>query len=325
MRSFLRCLNASLFPLLIMSVAAQEPPSAFLQHAYVLRNAGDNRAAIALLEPLVGKEPQWSSALERGKAWNLLGAAYQDNGMFREARHCHETAIGILRAVPNAKQELASALDNLGSVENAIGTPESSRSLRESAHRLYAELGDHAGLARTSNNLAVIAIHQEDFMAAKRYAKSAMEYARRAQALDDDDRAALASVSGTIAMHNGDPRTATEYFSGAIAAWTQKHGEQYWMVGLGYSLRAQAYGEISEQRQAFSDMDRALEVEANSVGKGASLYWRTELLHAGLLRKFGDNATAARLEQTSKTALAQVERTQCAGCVMTVAGFQPNR
>jgi len=254
-----------------------------------------------------------------------MGAAYQDGGMFREARHCHETAIGILRAVPNGKQELASALDNLGSVENAIGTPESSRSLRESAHRLYAELEDPAGLARTSNNLAVIAIHQEDFKAAKRYAKSAMEYARRAQALDDDDRGALASVSGTIAMHNGDLRTAAEYFSGAIAAWTQKHGEQYWMVGLGYSLRAQAYGEMREQRHAFSDMDRALKVEANSVGKGAALYWRTELLHAGLLRKFGDNASAARLEQTSKTELAQVEREQYTGCVMTVAGFQPNR
>jgi hypothetical protein len=304
---------------------AQQFPGAALQRAYVLRNAGNDRGAIALLEPLLDKKSQWPSALENGKAWNLLGAAYQDIGMFSKARRCHESAIGVLRGVANSKEELASALDNLGSVENFIGTPESSRSLREASHRLYTELGDLAGMARTSNNLASIAIHQDDFKAARRYETIARNEAKRAPDLDEDDRAALESVSGALAMHDGEARTATECFSRAIASWIHKHGDQYWMVGLGYSLRAEAYGELSKQRQAYSDIGKALQIEGNSVGKASALYWRTELLHADLFRRFGEYAAASALEQASRTALDQIDREQCAGCVTSVAGFQSSR
>lgn len=308
-----------------MPALAQQSSEALIQRAYVLRNGGDNRATIALLGPLLAKDSQWSSALEKGKAWNLLGAAYQDIGRLSDARHCHETAIRLLRSTPEAKQELASALDNLGSVENLIGTPESSRSLREAAHQLYEKLGDHAGLARTSNSLATIAIRQGDFKTAKKCAMKASDEARDATNLDDDDRAALESVAGTIAMHNGTSQRAAEYFSRAIAFWTNKHGEQYWMVGLGYSLRAQAYGEIGEQRQAYSDIDRALEIVAHSAGKATALYWRTELLHAQLLSTFGDHTSAKRLEKIAQNGLTQLQRDQCAGCVTTVAGFQASR
>lgn len=303
-------------------ITAQQSTDNILSRAYALRNAGDTPSAIALLKPNLAEPAYWSSGLQRGKAWNLLGAAYQDIGMFADARRCHEIAVRDLQGLPDGKEELASALDNLGSVEDLAGSPDSSRSLREAAHRLYEELGDHAGLARTSNSLATIALGQGDLKTAKRYAASATEEARRAPNLDEDDRAALDSVAGTIALRSGSDETAAQYFSKAIGLWVGRHGQQYWMVCLGYSLRAQAYGGLKDRNLAFSDIDKALEIAQKTGGKTSTLYWRTELLHAALLSAFGDRASAARLDRAARNALIESGREQCNGCLTTAAGLQ---
>ncbi len=301
---------------------SQDTLSALLQRASNLRNVGESRASVALLQQFLQKDSAGVPPLELGKAWNLLGASYQDAGLFRDAAPCHEKAIQLLRDVTHGKAELASALDNLGSVENWIGTPEASRSLRKASYHLYEEIADQAGLARTANNLAAIAIHDGDFKVAKRYATSALENAKRSSELDGDDRAALESVAGTIALHDGRVEAAIDHLRRAIAFWTQKHGEQHFLVGLGYSLRAQAFATHNERKQALSDMNKALDIEANVAGKESAIYWQTERVHASLARDLGDSDAASRIEREADVALAHIKRVQCAGCVTTVSGFQ---
>ena len=308
--------------MLSLQAHSQENVTAVLQRAYALRNSGENRDAIVLLQPLLQKSTDGALPLELGKAWNLLGASYQDVGLFRDAARCHEKAIRILRDVPDGKPELASALDNLGSVENWIGTADASRSLRKAAYHLYEELGDQAGLARTANNLAVIAIHDGDYSAAKRYAMNATEVAKDSPSLDSDDRAALESVAGIIALHDGQAEASIDHLSRAIVFWTQKHGEQHFLVGLGYSLRAQAFATHKERKHALADIGKALDIEGNVVGVKSAIYWQTEGVYANILRDLGDRKEAARIEREAKAAQAQIERAQCTGCITTVAGYQ---
>ncbi|MFC6645529.1 tetratricopeptide repeat protein [Granulicella cerasi] len=323
MKNILRFLFIPILAIQISPLHAQDSLSALLKRASSLREGGESRKSIALLQPALQNSGEEASSVELGKAWNLLGASYQDAGLFRDAARCHERAIQILREDSNGKAELASALDNLGSVENWIGTPQVSRALRMSAYRIYGELGDQVGQARTANNLAVIAIHGGDFRTAKRYAKTAQEIAKGSPAIDGDDLAALESVAGTIALHDGQTERAIEHLSRAINSWTQKHGRQHFLVGLGYSLRAQAFAARDEGTQALSDIEEALRIEADVVGRGSAIYWQTQTVHASLLRDFGDLNEASHIEKESDAVMARIKQDQCNQCTTTATGFHP--
>lgn len=323
MKSFLRFLFIPLLVIQIPSLHAQDSLSVLLKRASSLREGGESRRSIALLQPVLQNSNEEVSPLELGTAWNMLGSSYQDAGLFRDAARCHERAIQILRNSSDGKAELASALDNLGSAENWIGTPAVSRSLRMSAYQIYEELGDQIGQARTANNLAVNAIHAGDFKAAKRYAKAAQAIAKASTAMDGDDLAALESVAGTLALHDGETERAIEHLSRAIDCWTQKHGRQHFLVGLGYSLRAQAFAARNKRAQALSDIERALLIEADVVGKESVIYWQTQIAYANLLRDLGDRDEASLIRKESDAAMARMKQDQCSQCTTTAAGFQP--
>lgn len=323
MKSILHLLLIPILAIQILPLHAQDSLSTLLKRASSLRESGEAGRSIALLQPVLQDSREEVVSVELGKGWNLLGASYQDAGLFRDAARCHERAIHILRDVSDGKAELASALDNLGSAENWIGTPEVSRSLRMSAYQIYKELGDPVGQARTANNLAVIAIYDGDFKTAKRYATSAQEIAKGSPAIDGDDLAALESVAGTIALHDGQTERAIEHLSRAINSWTQKHGQQHFLVGLGYSLRAQAFAARDERTQALSDIEVALRIEADVVGRGSAIYWQTQNVHASLLRDLGDLNEASHIQKESDAAVARLKRDQCSRCTTTAAGFQP--
>jgi len=315
------------FTLLVVSAVcmqAQAVQQNELLRASSLRSAGNSREAINILESWIQRQSGDSSKLEKGRAWNLLGAAYEDLGNWNQAEHSLEKAIHILQGVDGASSELALAFDNLGAVEDVIGRTDNAANLRRKARSIYVVMHDYEGIARSSNNLAVIAINRADFRSATRELAVALDAAKHGgERLDDDDNAAINSVQGRIALHEKRFADALDCFRNAIGYWTKAHGSSYFMLGLGYTLRATALEKMGNLEDATIDIQNALSIEERALGKESEMYWTTELLYSEILKRSGRQQDAESLNKVATAGLSRIQRDECSSCSISIYSLRP--
>jgi tetratricopeptide (TPR) repeat protein len=301
---------------------AQTSISDQIAHAERLRGEGKPQEAIAVLDPMVHRDENTLAQDDLGFAWNVLGSSYQDLGRSIEAKQCFETAIEKLRPVPTAQAAYAAAMANLASMEAAAGQQDSARALYEKADDLYQSLGNFAGMTVTSTDLARLAYSRKDFQSARRYLDRVHQAAQRTTGLRGDDIAALHDTESALAFHDRNYPEALSASQQSIESWTRAHGASYFMVGLGYALRAQATAQIGDYGRAIADAQRALAILEAAKGKNNFGYLRVEMIYAQVLRAAGDKQQASRLQQRAMSSLADLEGRQCSGCTIDANGFR---
>ena len=194
--------------------------------AYQLWGRGQPKAAIAILEPLLRAGSRFDDARDTGVAWNILGHSYLDVDRYAEAKQAYQHAIDILRPIASARAQYGTALDSMGMLEVSLGQQNEAKTMCEKARQIYAELGDSAGVASTSINLAVIALGRNNFKAARRFLQTAIQ-AQPERAMKVDDLAAMDLVKSKLALHVGNGEEAVAMAQHAIDLWTQAHGPGY--------------------------------------------------------------------------------------------------
>lgn len=296
---------------------AQTPAGNPLPEANRLRDANQPRAAITLLQPLVQNPPAAWSEADRGTAWTMLGASFQDLESYDQARRCYESAIQILGKLPASKAGYAAALDRLGSVEGSTGNVDAALKLRRQANRLYAELGDGEGLVISFNNLALNALAAGNARAARKFLNEAFNQSAKTT-LRNEDRAALFSIKGSLEFHQGDLKQALAAYQQSIALMTRPDTPPSASLGVVFALRAQAYLKVQDLPHADADIAQAERLIGDANGTSSPAYLRVETLRAQALRLSGDTAEAARLEQNSSGALISWQHGLCAGCIVNV-------
>jgi tetratricopeptide (TPR) repeat protein len=120
-----------IFPNQLMQ--AQGSASDQIEQADQLRNEGQPKAAIAMLEPMLQPGANAFSEDDLGFAWNVLGSSYQDLEMVSKARWCYETAMEKLRSIPSARARYAAAIANLASLEVSLEQKNLSKGLYQKA------------------------------------------------------------------------------------------------------------------------------------------------------------------------------------------------
>jgi tetratricopeptide (TPR) repeat protein len=300
---------------------AQSAPEQILR-AKQLGDEGQAKAAIALLEPLTRQGAGSLTEHQRAVAWDIVGTSYQDLGMLEQAQQAYDRAIEALRSIPEAKAQYAAALCNLGSVEGALGQEDSAKSLYEKAAAIYQGLGDFAGVTITATSLATLATSRKDLRAAHRYLATAFQASQRSTRLRDDNFAALYGISSELAFHDGRYQEAIASAQQAIDYWTHAHGPGYFLLGFGYSLRAQAIAKTGDYSRAITDVQHALAVFEAAWGKNRDGYLRIELVYAEILRASGEKVEGSRLKKEARNSLARMESRQCDGCTINVNGFR---
>jgi tetratricopeptide (TPR) repeat protein len=301
---------------------AQTSASDQIAKADQLRSQGQPQAAITIIEPMVQAQVNGIADSDLGWAWNVLGSSYQDLEMLDKAKSCYETAIEKLRPISSARAKYAAAIANLGALEGAQGQVDSSKMLDEKANRIYEELGDSGGVTVTATDLATLAFGRRDFKAARRYLARALEESQRTTGLRDDDMAALYSMMGAMALHDGKDEVAISIIQQSIDRWAHAHGPDYYMLGLGYALRAQAIAKSGDRAHALADAQHALALIAGSYGKTAAPYFKVEMVYAQVLQTSGAKEEAARLKKEASAGLADLELRQCNGCTINASGFR---
>jgi tetratricopeptide (TPR) repeat protein len=302
--------------------ATPDNESDSIRRAQLLEVHNDFAGAIAILAPIANSPSAGQSDLTKGVVLNLLGSAYRVTDDFTRAQHCYEKAIAILRRDPSSQSVLASAIDNLGSLEESFGHSAESERLRRRERKIYSALDDHAGLARVSTSLAVMAMQRDDRSEVRSNLGQALQEARLAGDLDDDQIASMNGVQGWLALKDGNPQSALSFFDNAIAHWARPHGPDSCQVATGLVLRAQAYEKEGDFIDASKDLRHAENIFAAKLGENSTLYWSAVLDESVLLKHEGHEREARSLEISATNALDNIEREACVNCKITAEAFR---
>ena len=139
--------SAFLLLFTVCPLLSQMTPTQRLTEAYSLEKEGKPTPAISELQELLDSKSL--DTVSTGKAWNILGLAYDDQGNFPFAQRAFEESLHILENLPDNIQDYAMALDDFGGLYVATGQFEVADKLRTKALGLYEKVGDHPeGIAR---------------------------------------------------------------------------------------------------------------------------------------------------------------------------------
>jgi tetratricopeptide (TPR) repeat protein len=277
--------------------------------------------ALIVLEPLVRENTAaWDRAI-RGVACNLLGSIYRDMDRYDQARHFYEESIHILSSFPSEQQETASAIDNLGGLEELTGQLDAAKALRLRALHLYEKIKNHAGIALASSNLANLALKQRNLSAANRWVKKTFDELPLTIEMDEGNVAAIYTVKGALARSERSFIQAIQAYQHAIELLTQECGPDCSKLGKVYTLRGEAYGLAGDYLQAEADFQRAISILKVS-SPNSKTYWQSELAYASMLHSAGSQVRAGYLERDARLGLRNLERVQCGGCTITAESFR---
>jgi tetratricopeptide (TPR) repeat protein len=292
-----------------------------VMRAFQLWSREQPKAAIAILEPLLRAGSRFDDARVAGVAWNVLGHAYLDLDRYAEATRAYQHAMDILRPIASARAQYGSALDSMGMLDVSLGQPNEAKTLCEKARQIYAELGDSAGVASTSVDLAVIAQGRNDLKAARRSLQTAIQ-AQPERAMKADDVATMDAVKSELALHDGNGEEAVAMAQHAIDLWAQAHGPGYILLSNGYLLRAQALAHSGDYVRAIQDAQHALAIVEAAIGRDTVDFLSAQVAYARILRASGAKQEGARMAKEAGNALADLKRRQCSGCTIDASAFR---
>jgi tetratricopeptide (TPR) repeat protein len=306
---------------LVFPLCAQSPPASEIALAASLNDQGRFTESMRTIASFFAQERQTDDALA-GIAWDLRGVALQNLEDWEGARRSYETAIAILRAKPDQIQQYASALDNLGSLKADMGQLQESRSLRTRARQLYRSVDDHAGTARASINLALVALALRD----RKHARQFLDDASREESLvpdpRSDDLAALNTARAIQWARDGRLNDALDAVNHAIGLWTDHYGPRYYLLITGLSLRGQINNQLHRSDDSLADFRRSLDILKTNGVSDSQVYFIVESEYAAALRDSGEREEAERLESEAKQGIERLKRQQCSGCSISAEGFR---
>jgi tetratricopeptide (TPR) repeat protein len=301
---------------------AQKSASDQITQAFQLWSEGRPKAAIEILDAMLRAGANSADDRELGVAWNVLGSSYLDLERYDDAKQAYHHAMEKLRPIPSARAQYASTVDSLARLEDSLGQKDLAKALGNRARNIYEELGDSAGVAVTSTNLAVIACGQRDFKTARRALQRAVQEAQHTTRLIDDDVAAIDATRSVLALHEGREEEAISAIERAIDLWTHAHGPDYYMLGTGYLVRARVLAKSRDYGRAISDAQHALAMAEAAVGRNSVAYLSAESIYAQILRASGAKQEASRLKKEASTAFADLRSRRCTGCTLDATAFR---
>jgi tetratricopeptide (TPR) repeat protein len=299
---------------------AQITPAKRLTESFALVKEGKPALAVAELRALLDSNSL--DALGSGKAWNVLGLAYQDLGDFALSQRAYEESLRILEGMSDNIQDYAMALNDFGALYVATGQFELAQELRMKALGLYERVEDHGGIARSSGDLAGIAFSQKKAGKGGKYLERAVKEARLANDLDDDDRIAIASLQGWKAQLDGDFEMSVVKYRQALDLSKRFHGEDHPFTGWNYLLLGTAHAQAGDLTNALEETRQGVAILKRKLSEQNPRYLVAKIAYSRVLDATGSHAEAARIRATAESLLKDVYQSQCIGCTVSAAAFK---
>jgi len=297
----------------------QVTPEQRLTEAYRLEREGKASLAITQLTALLD-----SKSLDRagiGKAWNLLGLAFEDQGAFRESRHAFEQSIQAYEGLSHAR-DLAMALDDFGELYALTGQFDLAVRMMERALHLYESVEDHAGVARASSYLAGALFSQKKIREGKKNLTRALKELRLTNEHSYDDLAALASLQGWLAQREGDIQASVSNYQQSLDLLRMNHGEESTFTGWAYLLLGQVRALTGDLSRSLTEMDKGRAILGRTLNNRDPRFLSAELAYARVLDQAGRRSEAASIRTNAESQWKTLQNTQCLACTVSAKAFR---
>jgi tetratricopeptide (TPR) repeat protein len=291
-----------------------------IRRAAELNDQGNFTETLKLLAPVLQSQRQSDDPVV-GVAWNINGSALQSTGDEEGARRSYERAIEILGRTPAERQNLATALDNLGTLKAQLGQLSEAESLEVRSRETYEAAGDPSGVARTSVNLALFALGQGRRRKMRRLLEDAFSAEAEVAAPEAGDLSALYNAQALELNTLGDPKGALASIDRAIQLLIDHYGPRYYMLASGYALRGQLEAKLNDRDQALTAYKNSIEILTLHGDLNSRVYFLVEAAYAKALRQFGAREDAEQMERAARSGLDSL-RNPCSGCTVSADSFR---
>jgi len=259
---------------------------------------------------------------EAGRAWTILGFAYQQLGHFQQAQKAYEQALHILEYDAPHRIEYGSALINFANLINMTQGPEVAARMWRKALKVHAELGDHSGMAEDYALLAGSELEKKHRRAAKKGLEQAIAEANSIKNPTDDQAIFLSDTQGWKANVEGDGKSELAAYQHSLELRQNRQGENSPLTGQAYLYVGIAYADCKEGEQAVAKMRQGLEILDRVVGHDTPPYLAGEILLAKVLDQEGMRDEASQVRKRAMWAARELFHADCAACTVSVASLR---
>lgn len=291
-----------------------------LTEAYRLEREGRPAPAIARLKSLLDSKSLDPAGM--GKAWNVLGLAFEDQGDFSASRHAFEQSIQAYEGVPNKSTDHAMALDDFGELYVATGQPDLAIKMMERALHLYEAAQDHAGMARASGDLAGTLFSQKKLREGRKNLDRALNESQLTNELDDDDLATLAALQGWLAQCDGDLPTSVSKYQQSLDLLRKYHGEEHVSTGWGYVLLGQVHAATGDLSESLTETVKGLAILGRTLNGQDPRFLSAEIAYSHVLDMVGKHSEAASIKANAEGQLKTFRSAQCLDCTVSAETFR---
>ena|ERR1700678_945303 len=297
---------------------AQANPHQSLHDALLLEQQGQYDHAINLVEQVIHSEQL--HGVDLGRAWILLGLAYEVEGKFNDSQAGYEHSLRILEGDPEHIGDYASALDNYAGLYSDVGQLQIAAPMWLKALHLRQQTGDHAAVMQSLIKLAGLALAQKRVREAGRYLKTASKEMKLTHDLSDDDFVVFFETQAWLALAQGHASDAVAGSQRALELCARIYGENHWLTGWEHLLRGKAYAQAGNMENAVADMREGIAILDHALGRKNPKYFAAEIAYSQILDRAGSHVHAAQLRTDAEQNSKDFYGSQCVGCTINVAG-----
>ena len=303
------------------AVASLQPEAAEqrLAEAFRLEREGKASLAIAQLTSLLDSKSLGLAGI--GKAWDLLGLAFEDQGAFSASRHAFEQSIQAYQGLPNTS-DYAMALDDFGELYVLTGHLDLAVRMMERALHVYEAVEDHAGVARASSFLAGALFSQKKIREGTKNLNRALKELHLANEHDDDDLATLSSLQGWLAQRQGDVPASVSNYQQSLDLLRKNHGEESTFTGWAYVLLGQARSDTGDLSRSLTEMDKGRAILGRTLNNQDPRLLAAELAYARVLDRAGRRSDAVSIRSNAEGQWKTFQNTQCIHCTISAKAFR---
>lgn len=303
-----------------LPLLGQATPGQKLTEAYRLEREGKAAPAIVQLESLLDSKSL--DPADTGRAWDVLGLAFEDRGDFSASRRAFEQSLQVYEGLPNDTTDYAMALDDFGGLYVATGQPGLAVRMTERALHLYEAAQEHAGTARASSCLAGAMFSQKKIRQGRQYLDRAVKESQLTDSLGQDDLATLASLQGWLAQSNGDLPTSVSKFQQSLDILRNYHGEEHASTGWGYVLLGQVHAQSGDLSGSLAEMAKGLAILGRTLNDQDPRYLSAEIAYSHVLDMAGMRSEAQSVRANAEAQMRSFSNSQCINCTVSAKAFR---
>jgi tetratricopeptide (TPR) repeat protein len=242
-----------------------------------------------------------------GRTYTVLALSYEDAGEWNRAEANFEHAISLLRHVAEPGDDLASALDRLGSLHVSMGKLRDSDKEEQEALRLRVKAGDKRQIAQSWSDIAALYLAQKKYAKAKDFAERATtEFLGNVEASSFDRISSRYTLAVALCYVKA-CASALPMVKDALDEAKATMRPTDLPVGFGTFLLGYMYWETGDVGKAGEYMERGKSIMAERLGWQHPTYLGASRQYARFLRENSRVEDAEVVERQIRQAEATVD------------------